>query len=73
MSSKFKEYISRYQGPYDIIDSNEAQIFAFTEYIVKRHRIENIRKKYFVKESSMYRLLKSIDPNLCPEFEINDE
>lgn len=76
LKKRITEYInkvSQFQGPYEIIESNEAKIYAFTEYIVKVHRKENNHKKFFENERFLYNLLKKIDPNLIPNFEINED
>lgn len=65
--------ISKYQGKHVIIHSHEAIIYAFTKYIVKIHRKEISYKKFFESETKIYKLLKTIDPNLCPDFEIKED
>tara|TARA_Y100000385_G_C13096268_1_gene641524 strand:+ start:2485 stop:3429 length:945 start_codon:yes stop_codon:yes gene_type:complete len=75
-NKKITEYlkdIKSYQGKPEIIDSIEARIFAFTEYIVKVHREEISDKKFFESETKLYKLLRTIDSNLCPDFEIEED
>ena len=76
LNKRIKEYVnkvSQSQGPFVVINSNEAVIYAFTEYIVKVHRKKNNHKKFFENECFLYNLLKKINPNLIPNFEINEE
>lgn len=81
MSLNFKSRINEYiksiineQGKYSkMIDSNEAQIYEFSKSFVKIHRRELKEKKFFERESNIYKLLSTIKPIVCPNFEIDEE